>query len=197
MKVVTADFVKSCTRYSEGPTDGLPEFAFIGRSNVGKSSLINMLCNRKSLARTSRTPGKTQTINFYFINKDWYLVDLPGYGYAKVSRSQRETWSPMIGDYILKRKSLACLFVLIDSRLGPQTVDLDFVHWLGENRIPFALAFTKTDKLSHNNVKKNISSFKESLRQEWETLPLSFETSATAKVGRAEMLNYISGLFDN
>ena len=194
MVITSAEFVISNSRVNKCPTTGLPEYAFIGRSNVGKSSLINMLTGRKGLAMTSQKPGKTQLINHFLINKDWYLVDLPGYGYARLSRDGRDGLRKMIEDYILERTELVCLFVLLDSRLEPQRIDLEFIEWLGEEGIPFALVFTKADKLSKGKLAATIAAYKERLLQQWEELPPLFITSSAARMGRDELLSYIDGI---
>lgn len=194
MVITSAEFIISNSRVEKCPTTGLPEYAFIGRSNVGKSSLINMLTGRKGLAMTSQKPGKTQLINHFLINKDWYLVDLPGYGYARLSRDGRDGLRKMIEDYILERTELVCLFVLLDSRLEPQRIDLEFIEWLGEEGIPFALVFTKADKLSKGKLAANIAAYKERLLQQWEELPPLFITSSEARLGRDELLSYIDGI---
>lgn len=194
MVITSAEFIISNSRVEKCPTTGLPEYAFIGRSNVGKSSLINMLTGRKGLAMTSQKPGKTQLINHFLINRDWYLVDLPGYGYARLSRDGRDGLRRMIEDYILERTELVCLFVLLDSRLEPQRIDLEFIEWLGEGGIPFALVFTKADKLSRGKLTANIAAYKERLLQQWEELPPLFITSAEARLGRDELLSYIDGI---
>ncbi|WP_297176557.1 ribosome biogenesis GTP-binding protein YihA/YsxC [uncultured Porphyromonas sp.] len=194
MVITSAEFIISNSRVEKCPTTGLPEYAFIGRSNVGKSSLINMLTGRKGLAMTSQKPGKTQLINHFLINRDWYLVDLPGYGYARLSRDGRDGLRRMIEDYILERTELVCLFVLLDSRLEPQRIDLEFIEWLGEEGIPFALVFTKADKLSRGKLAANIAAYKERLLQQWEELPPLFITSAEARLGRDELLSYIDGI---
>ena len=194
MVITSAEFIISNSRVEKCPTTGLPEYAFIGRSNVGKSSLINMLTGRKGLAMTSQKPGKTQLINHFLINRDWYLVDLPGYGYARLSRDGRDGLRRMIEDYILERTELVCLFVLLDSRLEPQRIDLEFIEWLGEGGLPFALVFTKADKLSRGKLAANIAAYKERLLQQWEELPPLFITSAEARLGRDELLSYIDGI---
>jgi GTP-binding protein len=194
MKVNTAEFISSYADVSKCPAPDRPEFAFIGRSNVGKSSLINMLTNSKKLAKTSVTPGKTQTINHFLINSSWYLVDLPGYGYANVSKSTRAGFGKMIENYVLKRENLTCLFILIDSRLPPQAIDLDFIEWAGGKEIPIGILFTKIDKLKRNEVEKNIKSYKETLLTRWEELPTLILTSAEKKTGRDEILNLIEEL---
>jgi len=191
MKIKTADFVISNTDVLKCPEDNLPEYAFIGRSNVGKSSLINMLTNYKGLAKTSGKPGKTQLINHFLINKNWFLVDLPGYGYAKVSKDSRKTFQGFIKDYFNIRRQLVCSFVLVDSRHEPQKIDLEFMQYLGENQIPFCIVFTKADKLNQSTLPKNIKKYKEVLLETWEELPPSFISSSTDKTGRKDILNYI------
>lgn len=191
MQINKADFVISSANVSNCPNDNKPEYAFIGRSNVGKSSLINMLCNRKKLAKTSSTPGKTLLINHFIINDEWYLVDLPGYGYAKRSKSVQEKLDKMITSYILQREQLVNLFVLIDVRHDPMKVDVDFVNWLGTSGIPFSIVFTKADKLGVNKAKDNARKWMESLKEQWETLPPYFVTSSLKKEGRDELLDYI------
>ncbi len=194
MKINKAEFVISNTDVSKAPQDPLPEYAFIGRSNVGKSSLINMLTNHKKLAKTSGTPGKTQLINHFKINDDWFLVDLPGYGYAKTSKTSRRKFQKLITDYFKNRRNLVNAFVLVDSRHPPQKVDMEFMRWLGENRIPFSIVFTKADKLSSNELGKNLRKYKMKFLQEWQSLPQIFVTSASSKLGRDEILNYIERL---
>ena len=191
MKIKNADFVISNTDVSKCPADNLPEYAFIGRSNVGKSSLINMLTNHKSLAKTSGKPGKTQLINHFIINQSWFLVDLPGYGYASVSKDKRRTFQKFIKDYFNKRMQLACTFVLVDSRHAPQKIDLDFMEFLGTNGIAFCIIFTKTDKLNKSTLPKNIAAYKKELLTYWEELPPYFISSSTDKTGRDEILNFI------
>lgn len=191
MKISTAEFVTSNTDYRKCPVSVLPEFAFIGRSNVGKSSLINMLLNRKGLAKTSINPGKTQTINHFKVNEKWYIVDLPGYGFARVSRATRAKWETMIYDYLRYRKNLISIFVLIDSRIEPQKNDLKFINGLGENRIPFSIVFTKTDKLTKTKTQNNVSIFCRELLNAWETLPPYFISSAKTMGGRKEILDSI------
>ncbi len=173
------------------PNDTKPEYAFIGRSNVGKSSLINMLTNRRKLAKTSATPGKTLLINHFIINKEWYLVDLPGYGYAKRSKKEVARLDQMIRSYILQREQLVNVFLLVDSRLEPQKIDLEFIEWLGQSSVPFALVFTKTDKLSASKTDQNIANYKQKLLETWEELPPIFMTSSEKRQGREEMLDYI------
>ncbi len=196
MIIHKAEFIQSVTSINQCPTNHWPEFAFIGRSNVGKSSLLNMLTGISGLAKTSQTPGKTQTINHYNINDQWYLVDMPGYGYAKTSRSLRKDWDSFIRKYILERNELANLFVLVDSRHEPLKNDLEFIAWLGQNSIPFSIVFTKIDKLSSTRLNKNLMVYKNRLNQEWETLPPIFATSSEAKYGRNELLNYIETVLD-
>jgi GTP-binding protein len=191
MEVVKAEFVSSFADVKKCPAPDRHEFAFIGRSNVGKSSLINMLTKRKSLAKTSNTPGKTQTINHFNINDRWYLVDLPGYGYANVSKTLKAGFGKIIDSYVLKRENLDCLFVLLDSRLEPQKIDLSFIEWAGSAGVPLALVFTKADKLSANELSKSLKRYEKVLLQVWTELPPNFVTSATSKKGRAELLNFI------
>jgi GTP-binding protein len=192
MEIKSATFAVRSQDYKKCPAPTLPEFAFIGRSNVGKSSLINSLCKQKKLAKTSSQPGKTQLINHFNINDIWYLVDLPGYGYARVSKKSRSIFGKMITDYIFNRTNLMLVFVLIDSRIPPQKIDIEFINELGVNQIPFALIFTKADKLTHNEVAKNTAAFKKALKQHWEELPPSFITSSETGQGREEVLNYIN-----
>lgn len=191
MEIKQATFVISNTDVKKCPTHSLPEYAFIGRSNVGKSSLINMLTNHKGLAKTSSKPGKTQLINHFLINKNWYLVDLPGYGYAQVSKQSKKTFQKFITDYFKKRKELVCAFVLVDIRLEPQKIDLEFMQWLGENLIPFSIIFTKADKLTEKSITDNIDRYKKKLLENWEDIPLFFITSSENKTGRTELLTYI------
>nr|WP_313965974.1 ribosome biogenesis GTP-binding protein YihA/YsxC [uncultured Porphyromonas sp.] len=194
MVIKSAEFVISNSQVSKCPTTGLPEYAFIGRSNVGKSSLINMLTGKKGLAMTSQKPGKTQLINHFIINGAWYLVDLPGYGYARLSKDGREKLKSMIEDYTLERKELVCLFVLVDSRHEPQKIDLEFIQWLGEEGVPFALVFTKADKLTKGRLAANLEAYKARLLEEWEELPPIFVTSSEQQLGRDELLSYIEGI---
>ncbi len=184
-------FVKSSVDVKKCPEALLPEYAFIGRSNVGKSSLINMLCNRKNLAKISSQPGKTQLINHFLINDKWYLVDLPGYGFAKVPKHLREKWEKFITSYIFQRKNLISLFTLIDSRIPPQQNDLNFMYNLGIHQIPFVIVFTKTDKLKKNEKEKNLAFYKKELLKTWESLPEIIMTSATDKTGRDDILHFI------
>ena len=191
MVIKSAEFVISNSRVEKCPTTGLPEYAFIGRSNVGKSSLTNMLTARKGLAMTSQKPGKTQLINHFIINDAWYLVDLPGYGYARLGKDSRDSLRRMIEDYVLERKELVLLFVLLDCRHDPQKIDLEFIQWLGEEGVPFALVFTKADKLSKGRLAANVEAYKAKLREEWEELPPIFVTSSEERMGRDELLGYI------
>lgn len=191
MIIKTASFVCSNTQVSALPAPNKPEYAFIGRSNVGKSSLINMLVNHHGLAKTSQRPGKTQLINHFLINKEWYIVDLPGYGYAKASKTSREKWEKFIRAYLTKRESLQCIFVLIDSRLDPQQIDLEFCYWLGEKQIPFTLLFTKADKQGSGVTGKNVAAFKKKLGDWFEEIPTTIVTSAEKATGKDEVLNFI------
>ena len=192
MRIKQAEFIISNKDIKKCPKEDMPEYAFIGRSNVGKSSLINMLTERKGLAKVSGKPGKTQLINHFLINKLWYLVDLPGYGYAGVSKTQRYEFAQFIKKYLLKRENLMCLFVLLDSRLKPQSIDLDFMLWLGENGIPFVICFTKQDKLSKKESKENLINYKKELLESWEELPPIFLSSATKKNGKEDILKFIA-----
>lgn len=192
MIIHSAEFVVSSPSLALCPRTRIPEYAFIGRSNVGKSSLINMLVNRTGMAKTSVKPGKTRLINHFLINKEWHLVDLPGYGFAVVSKKDRSSWLEFINEYLMKRKNLSCLFVLIDSRLKPQKIDLEFINKLGENGVPFVIVFTKTDKISKLEAEKNISIFNKELKKTWEELPQYFISSSKTGLGRDEILNMIS-----
>ncbi|NPA42481.1 MAG: YihA family ribosome biogenesis GTP-binding protein [Chlorobi bacterium] len=194
MEIKKAEFVASNTDVDKLPKEPLPEYAFIGRSNVGKSSLINMLTGRKNLAKTSSTPGKTQVINHFKINDNWFLTDLPGYGYARTSKSKRRDFQKMIKDYLLNRKNLVNVFVLVDSRLEPQKIDLEFMEWLGRHKIPFSIVFTKLDKLSSNQIAKNVRRYQRKMLEKWESMPKSFKTSSVTGTGRKEMLDYIEKL---
>ncbi|HMU06580.1 MAG TPA: ribosome biogenesis GTP-binding protein YihA/YsxC [Kaistella sp.] len=192
MVIKTAEFVKSSGKWQDCPEPNLPEYAFIGRSNVGKSSLINAMMNHKDLAKTSQTPGKTQLINHFLVNESWYLTDLPGYGYARVSKSLRKDFEKLITNYILNRKNLVNLFVLVDSRHTPQKIDLEFIEWCGENGIPFSIVFTKADKLKPNAAISNVENYQAELLKTWEDLPETYVTSAEKKEGTDEILNFIS-----
>lgn len=196
-EINNARFVISNSDISKCPQDGKPEFAFIGRSNVGKSSLINMLTRHSKLAMTSSMPGKTLLVNHFIVDGSWYLVDLPGYGYAKRSKSQVERLEEMISGYILDREQMTLLFVLIDSRLEPQKIDLEFFEWLGENGVPFAIVFTKADKLKRAELKNNIERYKRRLLEQWEELPPCFVTSSESTLGRAELLSYIGSVLES
>ncbi len=191
MNVANAEFVVSNTNVEQCPKTKLPEYAFIGRSNVGKSSLINMLCNKKKLAKTSSRPGKTQLINHFLINKQWYLVDLPGYGYARTSKAQKKTFQKFITDYLIKRKELISTFLLIDLRHKPQPIDLKYMRWLGKNLIPFSIIFTKADKLKEVEIDEYILKYLNDIRKDWEEIPQHFITSSEKKIGKSELLNYI------
>lgn len=191
MQIKTAKFVVSNQEVSYCPKSNIPEYAFIGRSNVGKSSLINMLTNHKSLAKTSSRPGKTQLINHFLINGNWHLVDLPGYGYAKVSRYKKNIFQKFITNYFKQRKQLICAFVLIDIRHDPLNIDLDFISWLAKNSIPFSIIFTKSDKLKPKTIESNISNYMQKLNEDWEVLPNSFVTSSSKHYGRENILEYI------
>ena len=197
MEITSAKFVISNTQLSKCPQDGKPEYAFIGRSNVGKSSLINMLARNKKLAMTSATPGKTLLINHFLFNEQWYLVDLPGYGYAQRGKKQQEKITQIIETYILEREQMTCLFVLLDCRHEPQKIDLEFMEWLGENGVPFAIVFTKTDKLSGGKLKMNIDTYQKVLSEQWEELPPIFTTSSEKNLGRKELLDYIDEINKN
>jgi GTP-binding protein len=194
MKITSAEFVKSSTKTEQCPPADRPEYAFIGRSNVGKSSLINMLVQRKGLAKTSQTPGKTQLINHFLINETWQLVDLPGYGYARTSKSNRGEWSKFISFYLRNRENLQCVFVLIDSRLDPQKIDIEFCTWLGENGLPFQLIFTKADKQSHVKTDQSVAKFRKALLEIFEEVPEQYITSAETQEGRDDLLNFINDL---
>lgn len=195
MKIKTADFVISNTDVYKCPKESIPEYAFIGRSNVGKSSLINMLTNKSKLAKTSGKPGKTQLINHFKINNNWFLVDLPGYGYAQVSKTKRQSFQKFIKDYFLQREQLICTFVLVDSRLKPQKIDLEFMQFLGESGVPFCIIFTKTDKLKLNEINRNVKAYSKQMTDTvWETMPPHFVTSATSKMGQKEVLQFIDQL---
>lgn len=191
MIITDARFVVSNTDYIQCPKPDIPEYAFIGRSNVGKSSLINMLTGRKNLAKTSNTPGKTRLINHFIINNNWYLVDLPGYGFAKISKSIQFKWEKMLDDYLIHRTNLITTFILIDSRLEPQKSDIDFISWFGEKSLPFTLLFTKADKLSKSQLKNNLEAYKKVLLQQWDEAPISIVTSAKTGLGKDQLLMFI------
>lgn len=194
MKVKQAEYFGSYHKEEICPKDNKPEFAFIGRSNVGKSSLINMLLDKKELARVSKEPGKTQSLNFYTINNEWYIVDLPGYGYAKTSKKMRESWGSMIKYYLKNRNTLVTAFVLIDSRHTSQSIDREFLQWCGENGVPFNIIYTKTDKTKELELKKNIESIENELLKSWEELPTRFLSSADERIGKEEILSFIGDL---
>ena len=191
MKIKSAEFVVSNSDVAKCPKDQLPEYSFIGRSNVGKSSLINMLMQRKNLAKTSGRPGKTQLINHFLVNKNWYLVDLPGYGYARVSKSSKKVFQKFITEYFSKRSQIVLAFVLIDCRHEPQPIDMEFMQWMGENQIPFSIIFTKADKLKPNALDRNIEAYCKKMLETWEEMPQYFITSSSKDIGRDELLNYI------
>ncbi len=191
MIVKSALYISSSTSVAKCPKTDLPEYAFIGRSNVGKSSLINLLTNRNRLAKTSATPGKTRLINHFLINDEWYLVDLPGYGYVKAKPGQKRKFQALITEYIKKRENLACLFLLLDSRLEPQKIDLEFITWLGESDVPFAIVFTKTDKIPAIKLNKNQQAYESVLSETWDELPPVFRTSIPRKLGREDILDFI------
>jgi GTP-binding protein len=197
MIIHSAEFIKSSETLSQCPDTKKPEFAFIGRSNVGKSSLINMVTGWGKLAKTSGEPGKTRTINHFLINDEWYLADLPGYGYAKVSAKQRDKWIKETENYVMKRENLVCLFVLIDARVKPQAIDLQFIERIGIKEIPLVRVFTKTDKLNKAEITKSIEEFDKKMLESWEELPVSFITSAVKKTGRDEILNFIEQSINN
>lgn len=191
MIIHTADFIISNSEVEKCPAPTIPEYAFIGRSNVGKSSLINMLTNNKKLAKTSGTPGKTQLINHFLINENWYLVDLPGYGYARTSKVNRKAWSKFIETYFLTRENLMNVFILVDSRIPPQKIDLEFMVWCASKQLPFSLIFTKADKLTSPQLDKNIAAYKREMLKSWETMPAYFITSSVNTLGREDILKYI------
>ncbi|MCB0593567.1 MAG: YihA family ribosome biogenesis GTP-binding protein [Lewinellaceae bacterium] len=192
MDVHNTAFAGSYPTESQCPADGKPEYAFIGRSNVGKSSLVNMLTGRKNIAHTSRTPGKTQLINFFLADGQWYLVDLPGYGYARISKRKRREWRRMIEGYLQKRQALQCAFILVDANVPPQQNDIEFINWLGEARIPFVIVYTKTDRLKPEELESNISAIQQALLQYWQELPQQFITSSVKGEGRDEILQFIN-----
>ena len=191
MKITKAEFICSNTRVDLCPQDALPEYAFIGRSNVGNSSLINMLVERNKLAKTSSTPGKTRLINHFKINGEWFLCDLPGYGYAKVSKKERESLAKMIEKYATQRSNLVCFIVLVDARIPPQQIDLDFIEWLGDSQLPFVIVLTKVDKINQTGKSKNLDLLKKELLKSWDELPLIFETSATKGTGKKQVMGFI------
>ena len=194
MLIKSAEFVMSNSDVAKCPKDRLPEYAFIGRSNVGKSSLINMLMQRKNLAKTSGRPGKTQLINHFLINKNWYLVDLPGYGYARVSKSSKKVFQKFITKYFEKREQMILAFVLVDCRLEPQPIDLEFMQWMGESQVPFSIIFTKADKLKPNALSRNIETYKQKMLEVWEEMPQYFITSSSNSEGRDELLGFLGNL---
>ncbi|NRB63800.1 MAG: YihA family ribosome biogenesis GTP-binding protein [Saprospiraceae bacterium] len=191
MDVHHTEFRGSFPKVNGCPKDDRPEFAFIGRSNVGKSSLINMLSGKKDLAHTSKKPGKTQLINYFLINHQWHLVDLPGYGYAKISKTKRKEWEKMIQDYLVKRLQMQCAFVLVDSMIPPQNIDIEFMNWLGEMHIPFVIVYTKTDRLKPAQLEENLTEIRAELSKYWEPLPQQFLTSSEKGIGRKEILSFI------
>jgi GTP-binding protein len=192
--IKNAEFLGSFTKLGKCPNESIPEYAFIGRSNVGKSSLINMLTNKKQLAKVSHTPGKTKLLNYFKVDNGWYLVDLPGYGYAKVSKTAKSGFDKMIRAYLTNRTNLSCVFVLIDSRIPPQKVDLEFLYWLGEMQVPFALIFTKTDKIGKNQVTSAVSTFYKELQKDWDEMPETFLSSAVSTAGKDEILGFIESV---
>lgn len=194
MKIKSAEFVVSNSEVAKCPDSKLPEYAFIGRSNVGKSSLINMLTERKNLAKTSGRPGKTQLINHFLINNSWHLVDLPGYGYARVSKTAKKTFQKFITAYFEKREQMICAFVLIDSRHKPQPIDLEFMEWLGEHQVPFCIIFTKADKMKPKALERNINDYQAEMLQTWTEMPQYFITSSSSGLGRDEVLGYIESI---
>lgn len=191
MKIKNAEFVACCDDYRKCPAGDLPEYAFIGRSNVGKSSLINCLCNRSALAKTSSTPGKTQCIVHFLIDKAWHMADLPGYGYAQTGKKVREQWQKMTRDYLLRRPQLYCVFVLVDLRIPPQKIDLEFLRFLGENEVPFCIVGTKADKLGRSSLAKAVEDYKKVLSEEWEPLPEFIVSSAQTGLGQEQILDFI------
>lgn len=193
MNIKSATFLQSNTKIDKLPAANKPEYAFIGRSNVGKSSLINMLTNRKQLAKTSSTPGKTITINHFLINDEWYLVDLPGYGFAQRSKKDRAAWKEMLDDYIKNRKNLICMFVLVDSRIEPQKIDLEFINHLGELQMPFSIIFTKVDKIKDIELQRNLQTYRDKLAEQWEEIPHILVTSSEKQIGQDDVLNLIEG----
>lgn len=196
MEIFHSKYISSHTKIEQCPAGDRPEYAFIGRSNVGKSSLINMVCNNKSLAKISGQPGKTQTINYYDIDESWYLVDLPGYGYARIAQRTRQVWREMIGTYFTSRPNLQCAFLLVDSCIPPQEKDLEFANWMGENRVPFVIVFTKHDKKKSSKNKNFFQDFKKVFLEQWSEMPESFITSSKKKTGREPILDFIENLND-
>ncbi len=194
MKIKEVQYVGSYPSYSACPKGELPEYAFIGRSNVGKSSLINYLLDRKNIARTSNKPGKTQMINFFLVNEAWYMVDLPGFGYAKVSKKQRKSFELMVRNYLLHRASLQNAFVLVDINIPPQEIDLELINWMGEIQLPFSIVYTKSDKARKSDIPVNLDRYEQKLKQTWDKLPPRFVTSSTKKLGREQLLEYIHGI---
>lgn len=197
MNIQEVDYVASYAKESQAPKDGLPEFAFIGRSNVGKSSLINYLCDRKELAKVSKTPGKTKLLNYFLVDEKWYLVDLPGYGYAKISQKQRGKWQVMLERYLQARQTLICVFLLIDSRIPLQKIDLEFMNWMGEKRIPFVLVYTKMDGLKKSQKEEHFQKLEEEILEHWTELPQNFKTSTVSKEGKEEILDFIGSLIQD
>jgi GTP-binding protein len=191
MRIKSVSFIKSSAKVEQCPEDNFPEYAFVGRSNVGKSSLINSLTNKKKIAQTSGSPGKTRLINHFLINESWYLVDLPGYGYAKLSKAEKSKFDGMIKNYLIDRKNLASLFLLIDIRHNPLEADLEFINWLGSNSVPFVLVFTKADKVGTVEAEKTIENYKNTLLETWESLPQIFKTSAMKRSGNEDILSFI------
>lgn len=191
---LSPEFIKSASKWTELPEPNIPEYAFIGRSNVGKSSLINMLAEKKDLAKTSGTPGKTQLLNIFQMQNSWYLTDLPGYGYARVSKVKRGQFEKMITNYLTQRPNLVNTFVLIDCRIPPQKIDLEFMEWLGEKQIPFSIVFTKIDKISSTALQKALLNYKKEMLKTWESMPQTFTTSASGRIGRLEVLNFITSI---
>jgi len=194
MEIIHSNYIGSYPSVTQCPKDKRPEYAFIGRSNVGKSSLINMLTGRKELARISKTPGKTQHINYYLIDENWYIVDLPGYGYAKISKKKRHVWERMIEGYLLKRDTLACAFVLVDACVPPQEIDIEFINWMGKMQVPFVIIYTKVDRLKPTIKEQNIAAFQAELHKYWNDLPQQFESSSRKKIGREEILDFVGNL---
>jgi len=197
MPITEVNFISSFKSVEDCPKTSLPEYAFIGRSNVGKSSLINLLTGRKKLAKVSSTPGKTQLINYFKVDESWFLVDLPGYGYAQISKKKREEWKKMIDAFLIERENLVCIFLLIDSRIPLQKIDLEFMNFLGASQLPFVLVFTKIDKVKGKGFEENIENIRQSMLEHWESLPQHFMTSATKKTGAKEIIEFIENLNNN